>query len=67
MEKQTYYDDIYEINHVNYTGGYNGDDVVCQVKRYNREIAHCTWHPGNTTPNRHGNCVYKGQKYCLDK
>jgi len=66
MEQQTFYDDGYEINHVNYKGRYEGDDAVCQVKRHGLEVAHCTWHPGSET-NRHGNCPYRGRKHCLDK
>ena len=65
--RQSYNDDGYEINHVNYSGQYSGDDTVCQVKRNNIEVAHCTWHPGNRTANRHGDCPYRGKYHCLDK
>jgi hypothetical protein len=68
MNKQTYYDCGYEINHVNYSGRYGGDDLICQIKRISgAEIAHCTWHPGSRTPNRHGSCPYQGRSHCLEK
>ena len=65
--QQTYNDDGCEINHVNYGGNYGGDDAVCQVKRHGVEVAHCTWHPSNKEPNRHGICPYRGKYHCLDK
>lgn len=35
---------VYTLNQVDYPqrGGY---DIVCQVKKDNIEICHCTWHP----------------------
>ena len=65
--RQSYNDNGYEINHVNYVGNYKGDDTVCQVKRNGIEVAHCTWHPGESSPNRHGNCPYRGRYHCMDK
>jgi len=67
MDVQTFIDGGYEINHSNYSGNYGGDDTVCQVKRYNNEIAHCTWHPGKPEPHRHGSCPYRGGVHCLDR
>jgi hypothetical protein len=67
MDRQTYQDGEYEITHVNYNGRYGGDDTVCQVQRYGVEVAHCTWHPGSSVPNRHGSCPYRNGTRCLDK
>ena len=67
MAQQTYSDGGYVINHSNYPGRYGGDDTVCQVKQYGVEIAHCTWHPGNPAPNRHGSCPYRNGTHCLDR
>lgn len=66
MNKETYYDGDYEINQVNYGGKYGGDDTVCQVKKFGKEVGHCTWHPGCDVQ-RHGDCPYYLKEYCLDK
>jgi hypothetical protein len=61
-DKKTYGDSEFEINHVFYEGGYDGDDVVCQVKRHGRQVGHCTWHP--TQLNQDNACPYKGGAHC---
>jgi len=38
MDKQTFHDGEYEITHVNYSGRYGGDDIVCQVQRHGVEV-----------------------------
>ena len=65
-----YTDGEFVINHSTYKGNYGGDDKVCQVKQHGVEMAHCTWHPGNSVPNRHtrsGQCPYRNGTYCLDR
>jgi hypothetical protein len=61
---------LYQVDYPRRSGDY---DIVCQVKLFNSEICHCTWHPDGTincknrTKNHisHNECPCYGSSECL--